>query len=92
MHATYRESFNLYTSNELTGVSLNEALTRYKRYERKLNDAVKPCEETLKRLSTQPFHLNNPPPLEKPPTNQLKSNFNVFPNGGRFKYFQIFKY
>lgn len=83
MFATYRDSFNLYNSPELTGASLNEALVRYKRYERKLNDAVKPSEETLKRLSSQPFNVLA---LEKPiPTpSNMKSNFNVFPNGGLF--------
>ena len=83
MHSTYKDSFNLYNSPELTGASLNDALARYKKYERKLNDAVKPCEETLKRLSNQPFHLNNSPLIDKTTfQSNLKSNFNVFPCGG----------
>lgn len=79
MNATYRDSFNLYNSTEMSGASLNDALDRYKKYERKLNDTVKPCEETLKRLSTQPlFQLNT---QNSAPTPSLKSNFTVFPNG-----------
>jgi hypothetical protein len=43
-----------YNSNETIGVSLTEALERYRKYERKLVDNVKPNEETLKKLSSTP--------------------------------------
>ena len=51
LHENFKDK-TLYNSPEITGASLNEALARYRRYERKLDDQVKPCDETLKRLST----------------------------------------
>ncbi|CAF0757749.1 unnamed protein product [Brachionus calyciflorus] len=68
---------NNYSSQETSGASLYEALDRYNRYERKLNDQVKPNEETLKKLSTQPFHIKT--------TQVQRSNFSIFPNGDRNK-------
>lgn len=65
-----------YNSNETSGASFYEALDRYKKYERKLKDTVRPNEETLKKLSNAPFiqlsHQNT------------KSNFSVFPNGEKY--------
>ena len=73
LHLLYKE--NSYNSSELTGASLYEAIDRYKKYERKLKDTIRPNEDTLKRLSSQP-HMPQPPP-------HTKSNFNIFPNGGK---------
>ena len=66
----------MYNSTESTGASLIEAIERYKKYERKITDDLKPSEETLKRLSNAPlFQL-------APAQNFKVTNFTVFPNGG----------
>ncbi len=81
LHATYGESINLYNSTESSGASLIEAIERYKKYERKITDDLKPSEETLKRLSNAPlFQLG----LNQSNQNLKSSNFTVFPNGGCF--------
>jgi hypothetical protein len=84
LHENFRDK-TLYNSPEITGASLNEALARYRRYERKLDDQVKPCDETLKRLSTttslQQLQQQQQQQLYSSPNNNLRSNFTTFPNG-----------
>ena len=74
LHLLHKE--NAYNSSELTGASLYEALDRYNKYERKLKDTIRPNEETLKKLSSQPH-------LSQSPAHTLKSSFSIFPNGGK---------
>ena len=76
IYSSYNESS--YNSSEIIGASLFEALDRYKKYMRKLNDTVRPNEDVLKKLSTQP----NYPSTQ---THNLRSSFSIFPNGGNFK-------
>lgn len=66
---------NNYLSSENSGASLYEALDRYKRYERKLEDQVRPNEDTLRKLSNAPFKIQTAP--------VVKTNFSIFPNGER---------
>jgi hypothetical protein len=77
---TYKNT-KLYNSHESSGPSLLDALERYKRYERQLRDNVRANEETLKRLGNQPsaaqfFH-------QQQQQQNLKTNFNMFPNANR---------
>lgn len=59
--------------SETSGASLIESLDRYKRYERKLKDLLKPNDEILIKLSnSQNVSLKN------------NLNLNSFPNGGIF--------
>ena len=62
------------SSTDAIGASLSDALERYRKYERKLKDNVKPTEETLKRLSSGPL-------IEAKPQ-QPKNTSSGFPNGG----------
>jgi hypothetical protein len=59
--------------SETSGASLIESLDRYKRYERKLKDLLKPNDEILIKLSNSQ-------------NTSLKNNLilNSFPNGGIF--------
>ncbi|RMZ93417.1 tubulin polyglutamylase TTLL5-like isoform X4, partial [Brachionus plicatilis] len=68
-------AINNYLTSEYSGASLLEALDRYKRYERKLDDQVRPSEDTLRKLSNAPFKIQ--------PSPSIKTNFNLFPNGER---------
>ena len=76
---------NRYNSGELSGPSLYDALERYKRYEHKLVDTIKPTEETLSKLST--MHQQNNPSKSAGSNHTsnahalLKSSFSMFPNG-----------
>lgn len=64
-------------SSSTTGACLDEAVERLRRYEQKLNDQVRPNDETLKKLNTfSPMFLPN-----KTAHAHLKSNFQAFPNG-----------
>lgn len=65
-----------------SGACLEEALERYKRYERRLNDQVKPTEETLRKLNTSSSVQNYLQQKQHLQQQQLKSNFQAFPNGG----------
>lgn len=67
--------FNNYVSTENIGASFSEAFDRYKRYERKLDDQVRPNEDTLRKLSNAPFKIQ--------PVTAIKTNFSLFPNGER---------
>ena len=78
IYSSYNESS--YNSSEIIGASLFEALDRYKKYMRKLNDTVRPNEDVLKKLSTQP---NYPNPSTQ--THNLRSSFSIFPNGGNLE-------
>ncbi len=65
--------------SETTGASLTDAVERYKRYERKLADNVKPNEETLRKLNAssqlKEIHLQN-----------MRINSNGFPIGGKLSF------
>lgn len=67
--------FNSYISSENLGASFSEALDRYKRYERKLDDQVRPNEDTLRKLSNAPYKIQS--------ATAIKTNFTLFPNGER---------
>ena len=58
--------------SEVSGPSLIESLDRYKRYERKLKDFLKPNEEILNKLSNSQHVLSS----------KNSANQNNFPNGG----------
>ena len=76
MFEMYRQ--NAYNMPETSGAGLLEAIERYQKYERKLSDAVRPNEDTLRRLSSaSAAHLSNH-------HNNMRSNFSMFPNGGGF--------
>ena len=54
---SHKENLDAYNSSETTGASLLEAIDRYKKYERRLRDNLKPNEETLRRF-TQNFDVH----------------------------------
>jgi hypothetical protein len=74
---------NRYNSSEFSGQAFYEALERYKRYESKLVDTIKPTDETLSRLSGAPPHKQNPNRAANINSSQgaLRSSFPIFPNG-----------
>jgi hypothetical protein len=92
-HDLYR--MNRYNSSEFSGQAFYEALERYKRYERKLVDTIKPIDETLTRLSGAPPH-HAPSQFAKQAASQtssnagqsggLRSSFSIFPNGQKDAY------
>ena len=65
------------TLGETTGASLMDAVERYRRYERKLADNVKPNEDTLRKLNAgshlKEIHLQS-----------MRINSNGFPIGGSY--------
>lgn len=69
-----------------SGACLGEALERYKRYEQKLNDQVRPNDETLKKLNSSPSvqsYLQHKQQLQQQ-QQHVKSNFQAFPNGNNY--------
>ena len=52
LHFNRKESVSSVSISDTPGPSLHEAMERFKRYERKLNDMVRPNEEVLKRFTT----------------------------------------
>ena len=83
LYETYRSARNFsssMTTSSTSGACLEEALERYKRYEQKLNDQVRPNEETLKKLNAASPSVQNYF-QHKHQQQQLKSSFQTFPNG-----------
>ncbi len=68
--SSYKEGS--YNTSEISGPSLIESLDRYKRYEQKLKDLLKPNDEILCKLSNSQHMLSSK-------FNQIQ---NSFPNGG----------
>ena len=75
MYAVNQDDLDANKSIETSGASLYEALERYKKYERKLKDTVKPNEEILRRFIQTPN-------LHQTLNQSIKSNSNMFPHGG----------
>lgn len=73
---------NSYHSHETSGPSLLEAIERYKRYERKLVDTVKPTDETLNKISSVPARQQQARSASMG-ASHTRSSFNMFPNGNR---------
>lgn len=72
------------SSMSTSGACLEEALERYRRYEQRLNDAVRPNDDTVKKLnSASPLVVHNSYQHQQQRHQQMRtSNFQAFPNGG----------
>ena len=73
------------SSMSTSGACLEEALERYRRYEQRLNDAVRPNDDTVKKLnSASPLVVHNSYQQHQQRHHQQMrtSNFQAFPNGG----------
>ncbi len=81
LYTTHKDDLSSYKSPETSGASLNEALDRYKKYERKLVDTLRPTEETLRRFSQNPNFYHNQ--TASASAHHHSSKLNMFPHGGK---------